>query len=340
MMKYKLLGQSGVRVSELCLGTMTFGEDWGWGASKEVSQQIFEKFAQAGGNFIDTSCNYTDGTSEKFIGEFLHGQRERFVLATKYSLTQRKDDPNGGGNSRKNMMQTVEDSLKRLQTDYLDLLYLHMWDYTTPVEEVLRGFDDLVRQGKVLYVAFSDSPAWVISRAVTMADLRGWARPVGVQIPYSLASRDVEREVLTMARHLDLAILPWGLIGGGVLTGKYNEDNNEPRRYDSASERAKKIAAEIGKIAAEIGRSPAQIAINWVRQQPGTIIPILGARTVAQIEDNLGVLDFALTEEQMSSLSALAEFNRGFPDNFLEDDHVHGLIFGESYEKVLNHHRA
>lgn len=340
MMKYKLLGHSGVRVSELCLGTMTFGDDWGWGASKEVSQQIFDTYVQAGGNFIDTSCNYTDGTSEKFIGEFVRGQRERFVIATKYSLTQRKNDPNGGGNSRKNMVQTVEDSLKRLQTDYLDLLYLHMWDYTTPVEEVLRGFDDLVRQGKVLYVAFSDTPAWVISRAVTMADLRGWARPVAVQIPYSLASRDVEREVLTMARNLDLAILPWGLIGGGVLTGKYNNGSTEPRRYDSASDRAKNIAAEVGKIASEMGRSPAQVAINWVRQQPGTIIPILGARTLAQIEDNLRVLEFSLTDEQMQSLSALAGFNRGFPDNFLEDDEVHGLIFGETYDRVVNHHRV
>jgi aryl-alcohol dehydrogenase-like predicted oxidoreductase len=338
-MQYKLLGHSGVRVSELCLGTMTFGEDWGWGASKDESRRIFDAFVEAGGNFIDTSCNYTDGTSETFIGEFAAGQRERMVIASKYSLTMRKDDPNGGGNSRKNMMQTVEGSLKRLQTDYLDVLYLHMWDYTTPIEEVMRGFDDLVRQGKVLYVAFSDSPAWVISRAVTMAEQRGWVRPVGVQIPYSLASRDVEREVLTMARHLDLAILPWGLIGGGVLTGKYNTDSGEPRRYDGASERARTIAAELGKLAAEIGRSPAQVAINWVRQQPGTVIPILGARTLRQMQDNLACLEFTLTDDQMSQLSALAGFNRGFPDNFLEDDEVHGLIFGSSYDQVMNHHR-
>lgn len=338
-MKYKLLGHSGVRVSELCLGTMTFGENWGWGASKEESRRIFEAFLAAGGNFLDTSCNYTDGTSEMFIGEFIQGQRERLVIASKYSLTMRKDDPNGGGNSRKNMMQTVEGSLKRLQTEYLDLLYLHMWDYTTPIEEVMRGFDDLVRQGKVLYVAFSDSPAWVISRAVTLAEQRGWARPVGVQIPYSLASRDVEREVLTMARHLDLAILPWGLIGGGVLTGKYNTESGEPRRYEGTSDRAKNIAAELGKLAAEIGRSPAQVAINWVRQQPGTVIPILGARTLKQMQDNLGCLEFALTDEQMSRLSALAGFSRGFPDNFLEDDEVHELIFGTSYDHVMNHHR-
>jgi aryl-alcohol dehydrogenase-like predicted oxidoreductase len=338
-MEYKLLGHSGVRVSELCLGTMTFGENWGWGASKEESRRIFEAFIAAGGNFLDTSCNYTDGTSEKFIGEFIQGQRERLVIASKYSLTMRKDDPNGGGNSRKNMMQTVEGSLKRLQTDYLDLLYLHMWDYTTPIEEVMRGFDDLVRQGKVLYVAFSDSPAWVVSRAVTLAEQRGWARPVGVQIPYSLASRDVEREVLTMARHLDLAILPWGLIGGGVLTGKYNTESGEPRRYEGTSDRAKNIAAELGKLAAEVGRSPAQVAINWVRQQLGTVIPILGARTLKQMQDNLGCLEFSLTDEQMSRLSTLAGFSRGFPDNFLEDDEVHELIFGTSYDHVMNHHR-
>src|SRR5687768_3277193 len=175
-MRYKLLGRSGLRVSELALGTMTFGEDWGWGASQEVSRKIFDLFVEAGGNFIDTSNNYTNGTSEKYVGEFVAAERERFVVATKYTLTERKADPNGGGNSRKNMMQSVERSLKRLHTEYIDLLWLHMWDSTTPVEEVMRGMDDLIRSGKVLYAGISDTPAWVVSQAVAVADLRGWSR--------------------------------------------------------------------------------------------------------------------------------------------------------------------
>ena len=177
MMRYKLLGRSGLRVSELALGTMTFGETWGWGASKEESRAIFDRFVEAGGNFVDTACNYTDGESERFVGEFVREERERFVVATKYTLTQRRDDPNAGGNQRKNLVQTLESSLRRLGTDYVDLLWLHMWDGMTPVEEVMRGFDDLVSSGKVLYVALSDTPAWVVSQAVTLADLRGWASP-------------------------------------------------------------------------------------------------------------------------------------------------------------------
>jgi aryl-alcohol dehydrogenase-like predicted oxidoreductase len=179
--RYKLLGKSGLRVSELALGTMTFGEDWGWGASHEESRRIFEAFAEAGGNFIDTSNNYTNGTSERFVGEFIAAERERFVIATKYSLTTTRTDPNAGGNHRKNMRQAVEASLKRLNTDYIDLYWLHMWDYTTPIEEVMRAFDDLVRVGKVLYVGFSDTPAWVVARANTLAELRGWSRVVAFQ---------------------------------------------------------------------------------------------------------------------------------------------------------------
>src|SRR5438105_4775598 len=194
-MRYKLLGRSGLRVSELCLGTMTFGEDWGWGASKAESRKIFDAFAAAGGNFIDTSNNYTNGTAEKFVGEFVASERERFVIATKYTLSMRPDDPNAGGNQRKNMLQSVEGSLKRLGTDYIDLLYLHMWDRTTPVDEVMRSFDDLVRAGKVMYVGLSDTPAWIASAAETLAELRGWPRVTAVQAPYSLAGRSLEREI-------------------------------------------------------------------------------------------------------------------------------------------------
>lgn len=337
-MRYKLFGRSGLRVSELCLGTMTFGEDWGWGASKEVSQKIFDLYAQAGGNFIDTSCNYTNGTSEKFVGEFIHGDRDHFVVATKYSLTLRRDDQNFGGNHRKNMLRSMEESLKRLNTDYIDMLWLHMWDFTTPIDEVLRAFDDLVRQGKVLYVGFSDTPAWVISYALAAADLRGWARPVAVQLPYSLADRSVERDLLPMAKTFDLAVTPWGLLEGGELTGKYNQPTNEPKRSSDTSDKIKSLAETVMTVAKELGRTPSQVAVNWVRQQKhAQMIPILGARTEAQIKDNLACLDFELTADQLKRLSDANPISLGFPSSFLHSDHVHGLIFGDTFNKLDNH---
>lgn len=292
MMRYQLLGQSGLRVSELALGAMTFGQDWGWGADKETSRAIFERYVEAGGNFVDTSNNYTDGSSEAYVGEFVTTSRDQFVLATKYTLrlaNGNRRNFNEGGNSRKSMVRSVENSLRRLQTDYIDLLYLHMWDFMTPVEEVMRAMDDLVRAGKVLYVGFSDTPAWVIAYAVALAERLGWSRPVAVQLPYSMVSRDAERDVLPMARSLGLTVAAWGVLNGGVLTGKYNGDNDEPKRYGGASDNARSLAAAIAEIAAEIGRTPSQVAINWVRQQAG-VIPILGARTIAQMEDNLGAL--------------------------------------------------
>jgi len=199
-MRYKLLGRSGLRVSELALGTMTFGEEWGWGASKADSQKVFDAYAEAGGNFVDTANRYTEGTSEKFVGEFIHSDREHFVLATKYTLKMRDGDPNFSGNHRKNLVQSVNASLKRLNTDYIDLLWVHAWDFLTPVEEVMRGLDDLVRQGTVLYVGVSDTPAWIVAQANTLADLRGWTRFVGLQIQYSLVERTPERDLLPMAR--------------------------------------------------------------------------------------------------------------------------------------------
>jgi aryl-alcohol dehydrogenase-like predicted oxidoreductase len=337
-MRYKLLGRSGLRVSELCLGTMTFGEDWGWGASKEVSRKIFDAYAAAGGNFIDTACNYTNGASEKFVGEFVASDREYFVVATKYTLTRRKDDPNAGGNHRKNLVQTLNGSLRRLNTEYVDLLWLHMWDGVTPVEEVMRALDDLVRAGKVLYVGISDTPAWVIAQANTLADLHGWSRFAAVQAPYSLADRAVERELLPMARAFEMAFTPWGLLEAGELTGKYNQPSDEPKRNRSADERNLRLAEEVMRVAQEIGRTPSQVAINWVRQQPGLVIPILGARAEAHIKDNLGCLDFTLAPEQRQRLSDAAPISLGFPRSFLESDHVRGLIFGETFAR-LDHHR-
>lgn len=335
-MRYALFGRSGLRVSELALGTMTFGEDWGWGASKEESRRIFDRFAEAGGNFIDTANNYTDGTSERFVGEFVGTDREHFVVATKYSLSTRKDDPNAGGNHRKNMRQAVEASLHRLNTEYVDVLWLHMWDALTPVDEVLRSFDDLVRAGKVLYVGMSDAPAWVVSQSVAMAEARGWTVPVAIQVPYSVSDRAVERESLPMARALGLAVTTWGLLEGGVLTGKYNQTSEEPRRYgdEPQSERDLSLAQEVRKVADEVGGSPAQVAINWVKQQPGTIVPIIGARTETQVKDNLGSLGFELTTDQLDRLSAASPIQLGFPRSFLESDHVRGLIFGETWDKI------
>ena len=336
-MRYKLLGRSGLRVSEAALGTMTFGDAWGWGASAEASRRIFDAYVEAGGNFVDTACNYTDGQSEEIVGALVEPDREHFVLATKYTLTSRKDDPNAGGNHRKNLLQTLEASLRRLRTDYVDLLWLHMWDGTTPVEEVVRALDDLVSAGKVLYVGISDTPAWVVSQAVTLADLRGWSRFVAVQAPYSVGSRDVERELLPMARALDLAFTPWGILSGGALTGKYLDETEEPRRYDAVGPRTNRIAREVRAVAGEIGATAAQVAIAWVRAQPWHLVPVLGARTEAQLHENLAGLDLRLAPEHLARLEGASEFSLGFPRDFLEDDEVHELIFGTTFELIDDH---
>ncbi len=332
-MKYKRFGQSGLHVSELCLGTMTFGEDWGWGASKQESKKIFDAFAEAGGNFIDTSGNYTNGTSETFIGGFIESERDRFVVATKYSLRVGKGhgfDPNHGNNSRKSMIRNAEESLKRLNTDYIDLLYLHMWDFMTPVEEVLQSVNHLIASGKVRYFAFSDTPAWIVSYAIAKADDFGWSPPVALQVPYSILDRSVERAELPMAREHGLAILPWGMLESGVLTGKYSHPSDEPRRESDVDERGLKAGETVAKVAREAGCSPAQVAINWVRQKPGNIIPILGCRTLAQAKDNIGCLDFQLSDAHMEELDKIADFKLGFPLAFLKGDHVGNLIFGET----------
>lgn len=333
-MRYKLLGRSGLRVSELCLGTMTFGNDWGWGAEKAESKKIFDAFLNAGGNFIDTACNYTNGTSEKFIGEFVKGDRDHFVIATKYTLNERKSDPNFGGNHRKNMMRSVEGSLKRLGTDFIDLLYLHMWDYATPVEEVMRALDDLVRAGKVLYVGISDTPAWVVSQANTLAELRGWSRFVALQAPFSLADRALERDLIPMAEAHEMSVLAWGVLEGGELTGKYNVPSDEPKRSEDTSERIKSIASVLMDVAKEIGRTPSQVAINWVRQKTSRIIPILGARSEMHLLDNLGCLEFELTCDHIERLNQASPIDLGFPHSFLASDHVRGLIFGETFSKL------
>ncbi|MBK7543611.1 MAG: aldo/keto reductase [Candidatus Competibacteraceae bacterium] len=348
-MRYKLFGNSGLRVSELCLGAMTFGEEWGWGASKDESRRLFEAFVAAGGNFIDTANHYTNGTSESYVGEFIAAERERFVLATKYTLNGRPDDPNGGGNHRKSMMQAINASLKRLGTDYIDLYWLHAWDFMTPVDEVMRAFDDLVRSGKVLYIGISDAPAWIVSRANTLAELRGWSPFVGLQLQYSLIERTPERDLLPMARALDIAVTAWGPLGGGLLTGKYNPEADKsvstdarytvsPWGQDLMSERNLDIAAAVVKLAEEIDRTPSQVAINWIRQQRrGVIIPILGARKLSQLQDNLAALDFLLSDEQLRRLDAASAIAPGFPHDFLTREGVRQVIYGNTLPSIDNH---
>ena len=335
-MRYKLLGRSGLRVSEFSLGTMTFGKTWGWGASKAESKKMFDLFANAGGNFIDTSINYTDGTSEEFLGDLLKADRDHFVVATKYTLTKPDNaDPNGGGNSRKNMMKSVEKSLKHLKTDFIDVYYLHMWDYMTPVDEVVRGLDDLVRQGKVNYVAFSDTPDYIVAEANTRAELMGWSRFVGMQIPYSLLDRAVERSIIPMAAHWDMTVLPWGLLEAGILTGKFLNGIKNPTRLNpkkiGLSEKSLNIVKEVQKISLEIGKPMSQVAINWVRQsQKAQMIPILGARSARQLKDNLGVLDWKLSDDQYQRLDKVSAIDLGFPHGFLDGNrYIYGATFGK-----------
>jgi aryl-alcohol dehydrogenase-like predicted oxidoreductase len=342
-MRYKLLGNSGLRVSELALGTMTFGEDWGWGASKEVSKMIFDTFAEAGGNFIDTAVNYTNNTSEKFVGEFIKANRDYFVVATKYTLREDPEhyhDPNAGGNQRKNMMRSVEKSLRSLGTGYIDLLWLHIWDFMTPIDEVMRGLNDLVSSGKVLYAGISDTPAWVIAKANSLASSRGWIQPIAIQVPYNLARRDVELELFPMARHEGLSATVWGILGGGVLTGKYR--NEGEKRYEQADPRSLEIGDAVVRISEEIGCSPSQVALNWLRQRPWQgppIIPILGVRNFQQLHDNLGALEFKLSKEQIKQLDELSPPTRLFPSSMIQSDEVKRIVYGETYDLVDNHRR-
>ncbi|WP_455143014.1 aldo/keto reductase [Candidatus Hodarchaeum mangrovi] len=341
-MKFKLLGSSGLRVSELCLGTMTFGEDWGWGSSKEVAKEVFLKFIENGGNFIDTACNYTNGTSEEFLGEFIEGDRDRFVIATKFTLHDHrwKKDPNAGGNHRKNLIRTVKQSLKRLRTDYIDLLYLHMWDYTTSVHEVMRTLDDLIADTKINYIGISDTPAWIVARANTMAEVRGWNTFVAFQFPYNLSFRDPEREIIPMCKKFDLAMTVWAPLGAGLYTGKYTRNNQPPGRltedkWGVPSEDRLEIAREVDAIADEIGCSSANVALNWIRRQNGLFIPIFGVTSVTQIEDNLRSLEFEITEEHCKRLADIVDFKFGFPKGFLLGNK--DLYHGETFNLLKNH---
>ncbi|HSC54618.1 MAG TPA: aldo/keto reductase [Phnomibacter sp.] len=336
-MQYKLLGRSGLKVSELCLGTMGFGTATPWGIDAKASFEIMEAFANAGGNFLDTANRYQDGMSESIIGDFIN-QRDRdyWVLATKYSLHDNQTNPNASGNNRKNMMRSVEHSLKRLKTDFIDVLYLHIWDALTPMDEVLRGLDDLVRQGKVNYVAISDTPAWMIAKGQTMAELMGWSQFVALQVEYSLLQRTPERELIPMAKHFGLTVTPWAPLAGGALTGKYLR--NDPGRIKADSKRlnpqAVAITQQVINIADSLGVAPGQVALAWTMQQGFSSIPVVGATKLAQMQENLGVLNVQLSEEHLQQLHEASKIDLGFPGEFFKEDGVKLALFGGFESRV------
>lgn len=340
--EYRLLGCSGLRVSPLALGTMTFGNDWGWGADATESRRIFELYVDPGGNFVDTSVNYTDGASERLLGEFLREKRERLVLATKFTMAREPGNPNSGGNHRLNMQRSVEQSLGQLGTDRIDLFYLHGWDFTTQPEEVMRGLDDLVRTGKIVYAGICNTPAWCIAQMQTLAALRGWSPFVALQIEYSLIERTVEHELIPMAAALGMGVLPWSPLGGGVLTGKYIRADVADSREAGVSatrkgvmasagqlsERALGIADVLGAVAQEIGATPSQVALAWTLSNPAVTAPVMGARTIAQAADNLGALGVVLSDEQRARLDAVSAPEPIFPARFVGRPLVQQLIFG------------
>lgn len=342
LQEYRLLGRSGLRVSPMSLGAMTFGADWGWGADEAEARRIFDAYVDRGGNFIDTANAYTNGTSERFLGKFAAEKRDRLAIATKYTMSTSPGDPNAGGNHRKSMIRSVERSLANLQSDYIDLLYLHAWDFTTSAEEVLRAMDDLVAQGKVLYVGLSDIPAWQASRMQAIAELRGWSPLVAMQIEYSLVERTVERDLIPMAAELGMGVLPWSPLASGVLTGKYSRadlkvdvsgDPSGDRRNVAAAngsltERALMIADVVGEVAKEIGKSRAQVALAWTLLNPAVTAPIVGARTLAQLEDNLGALGVAIGPEYIARLDAASAVPLGFPHDFLRAPMPRQAMFG------------
>ncbi len=348
-MRLKLLGRSGLRVSEMALGTMTFGTDWGWGSDKEESKRVFDAYVEAGGNFIDTANRYTFGTSERYVGEFIKGDRDRFCVATKFTITHphMQGDPNAGGSHRKSLLFNLRRSLERLGTDYVDLLWVHQWDRTTPVEETLRALDDVVASGQVHYIGYSDAPAWVVSRANAIAEGRGWTRFNALQLKYSLIERTPERELLPMARELDLAVTPWAILGAGLLSGKYLREGRtdgserllteEERARAVCTERNMAISRQVEAVAAEAGCTSAQVAIAWMRTRPGVIVPILGARSVGQLEENLGAMGVRLTSDQLDRLDRASAIEPGFPTDFLESDFVREMMYGGRWDDIDDH---
>jgi len=338
-MRYTLLGKTGVRVSEIALGTMTFGEDWGWGAPKETCARLLDMYAEAGGNLIDTANNYTNGSAESMVGELLEGRRERFVVSTKYTLQTRPGDINSAGNHRKNLVGSLERSLRRLRTDHVDILWVHARDTLTPIPEVMRALDDQVRAGKLLYVGVSDWPAWEVAQANTLADLRGWSPFAGLQIRYNLLDRSPERDLLPMARGFDLPVLAFGPLAEGRLTGKYLNGGGEtgrltPGMWPQTLTGSDDIVHEVLKVAGDGGWSPAQVALAWLRGRPGTVIPLVGATNEAQLRDCLGSAEITLADEHLARLDDISRIPLGFPHDFLRLGFNTAAIYGDQWRQV------
>ena len=341
---YITLGNSGLRVSPFCLGTMTFGEDWGWGSSVADAQSILARYLERGGNFIDTANFYTKGHSEKIIGDFISSgrvRRDHVVLATKFFGNLYRGDPNGGGAGRKAIVAQCEQSLRRLQTDYIDLYWLHQWDKFTPVEETMRALDDLVTAGKVRYIGFSDTPAWKVAQAQTIAQFRGWAPLIALEIEYSLLERSVEGELMPMARELCLGVTPWSPLHSGALSGKYTRQNagrtaqadRGEEMIGSLTENDYAIIDQLGEIAHELGTTTAAVALAWVQGRPGVASTIIGARTLRQLDENLAALDVQLSLAQVAALDHLSEPTLDFPARILKGSpsaaHAGATVDGE-----------
>ncbi|MBZ9810648.1 MULTISPECIES: aldo/keto reductase [unclassified Mesorhizobium] len=329
-MNYYTLGNSGLRVSRLALGTMTFGTELGWGTDRDTAHAIFDEYVEAGGNFFDTADLYTGGTAETWLGEFVaeRGLRDKAVIATKFTFNSESGNPNAGGNGRKNIMRAVDASLKRLGTDYIDLYLMHVWDRLTPAEEVLRTLDDLVRAGKVRHVGLSDVPAWYVGRAQAIAELRGYEPISALQLEYSLAERSIEHEFVPFATHHGAGVMVWSPLASGLLSGKYRPTqagnagrldgfrNTTHPSFRKFSDRNWAIVAELEKVAAELGRSMAQVALNWVATQPGVATVILGATKLAQLQDNLAALDFSIAPELRKRLDSVSSMPAPFPHSY------------------------
>lgn len=343
MLRYRLLGSTGLRVSELCLGTMSFGDQWGFGADEPTSHRVLDAYAEGGGNFLDTANKYHGGQTEEIVGRWLAPHRDRMVVATKYTLAMDHADPNTAGNHRKNMVRSVEDSLRRLGTDYIDLYWVHAWDDYTPYEETMRGLDDLVRAGKVLYIGVSDTPAWVASASNVLAELRGWTSYCGLQIEYSLIERTPERDLLPMAEQFGMSVVGWAPLGGGVLTGKYTRGSGTPEDSKRAQgnaargrtdERRLAIARKVDEVADALGVTSAQVALAWVRSRGYRFIPIVGARKVEQINDSMGASTLQLSDEHRAALDEVSQISLGFPHTFLAADPVLDLVRSESRSRI------
>jgi aryl-alcohol dehydrogenase-like predicted oxidoreductase len=338
---YFTLGRSGLRVSRLALGTMTFGTEWGWGADKDTARQLVNTYLDAGGNFFDTADMYTHGTSETWLGEFIAeaGAREKAVISTKFSYNAQPGNPNAGGNGRKNILRALEASLKRLGTDYIDLYILHTWDRVTPAEEVVRTLDDLVRSGKVRHVGLSDVPAWYASRAQTIAEFRGYEPISAIQLEYSLAQRSIENEFVPLGTEHGIGIMAWAPLANGLLSGKYRpnvDGGTQVGRFallkdhpalTKLTERNWSIIAELGAIAKAMSRSMAEVALNWVANRPGVASVLVGATKVKQLEQNIAALSFEIPPELRQRLDAVSAPEQTFP-YVLFGNEVQGMLHG------------